>query len=60
MNCGILVEKLPSDGVHNCPHCGLSRDQDQNVGYKYSEIKDAIFAKSYKLQLSVWGAFTTL
>jgi len=29
--CGALVEKLLSDRVHECPHCGLSMDRDQNA-----------------------------
>jgi putative transposase len=29
--CDILVEKLLSDQVHNCPQCGLSMDRDQNA-----------------------------
>jgi putative transposase len=29
--CGSLVEKSLSDRVHNCPHCGLLMDRDQNA-----------------------------
>jgi len=29
--CGAIVEKTLSDRVHNCPHCGLSMDRDQNA-----------------------------
>lgn len=29
--CGILVEKVLSDRVHNCPRCGLSMDRDENA-----------------------------
>jgi len=29
--CGILVEKLLSDRVHNCSQCGLSLDRDWNA-----------------------------
>ena len=29
--CGILVEKSLSDRAHNCSHCGLSMDRDQNA-----------------------------
>lgn len=29
--CGILVEKSLSDRIHNCSHCRLSMDRDQNA-----------------------------
>jgi len=29
--CGILVEKILADRVHNCPECGLSMDRDWNA-----------------------------
>jgi putative transposase len=29
--CGILVEKVLSDRIHNCPRCGLSIDRDENA-----------------------------
>jgi IS605 OrfB family transposase len=30
-NCGKLVKKDLSERVHNCPHCGLVLDRDQNA-----------------------------
>ncbi len=29
--CGMIVKKTLSDRVHNCPHCGLIMDRDQNA-----------------------------
>jgi len=29
--CGMIVKKTLSERVHNCPHCGLMMDRDQNA-----------------------------
>ncbi|MFO7944352.1 MAG: zinc ribbon domain-containing protein, partial [Anaerolineales bacterium] len=29
--CGEIVKKGLSERVHNCPHCGLSLDRDENA-----------------------------
>ncbi|MGI6502590.1 MAG: zinc ribbon domain-containing protein [Candidatus Methanoculleus thermohydrogenotrophicum] len=39
--CGTIVARTLSDRTHNCPHCGLAMDRDQNAGVQHYEIGTA-------------------
>ena len=44
--CGKKVPKKLSERIHNCPHCGLSMDRDQNAAINIKKLAAGISVSS--------------